>query len=79
MSEEELMLKSAIYAVEHLLMQGYRTYYTKDKTGTYKVDYTDVLKYLKNKLDESNKKSEEFNVYDVFNDMTSDDDIKDLM
>lgn len=52
MDEEELMIRSSIYAVEHLLLQGYRTYYTKDNEGTHRVDYTETLKYLQNKLAE---------------------------
>ena len=52
MGEEELMLKSAIYAVEHLLLQGYRTYYTKENGETYRTDYTNTMNYLKDKLSE---------------------------
>ena len=63
--------------IETEIDSDYYAYYIKEHAYILK----NALDRIK-KLEEENiqlKKKSEFNVYDTFNDMTSDDDIKDLM
>lgn len=50
MTDEEMILKSCIFAVGEMLEKGKCIFVIKDNNKIYKIDYAEVYEYLRNKL-----------------------------
>ena len=52
MTDEEMLLRSCKYAVEQMLEKGNCFFFYKNKDETYRIDYAEVHKYLRDRLSE---------------------------